>query len=360
MELWGTATSAPRGITKAAAEAEAGGWTGLSVVDSQNLSGDVFVALAMAATATRHLKLQTGVTNPITRTAANLAAAAASVDLVSKGRMEIGIARGDSALAHIGRAPARLEQFERYLGHLRTYLSGGHVPFEELTDIPLKAAPLVSALNLAETPKDSHIAWIAQAGGRQIPIEVAATGPKVIALAARTSDRVMLALGAIPERLQWGMDLAREARRKAGLDPDAISFGAYVTVGCHADPAAARDIVRGALSVQARFVVMHGKTSGPLTDSQKDVMHKLRDGYNMNQHNRAESEQAGILTPEFIDEYAITGTPDRVAERLQDLDGLGIEKLVMNGTRYGISAEIDESRELIEREVLPQLTPAEA
>ena len=79
MELWTTSWSAPRGIMRNARIAEEGGWDGLSVVDSRNLSGDSFVALAMAATVTQRLKLQTGVTNSITRTAATLAAAAASV-----------------------------------------------------------------------------------------------------------------------------------------------------------------------------------------------------------------------------------------------------------------------------------------
>ncbi|MDZ7727470.1 MAG: hypothetical protein U5Q44_04340 [Dehalococcoidia bacterium] len=36
----------------------------MTVVDSQNLSGDPYIALAMAAKATETLKLGTGVTNP--------------------------------------------------------------------------------------------------------------------------------------------------------------------------------------------------------------------------------------------------------------------------------------------------------
>ena len=87
---------------------EAKGWDGLSVVDSQNLSGDAFVALAMAATVTTRLKLGTGVTNSITRRAATLATAMASVHSVSRGRAVLGIGRGDSALAHVGRAPDRI------------------------------------------------------------------------------------------------------------------------------------------------------------------------------------------------------------------------------------------------------------
>ncbi len=355
MELWTHAYSAPRGIMKSAKIAEEGGWDGLSVVDSQNLSGDTFVALAMAATVTERLKLQTGVTNPITRTAATLAAAAASVNSISRGRMVVGIGRGDSALAHLGRGPARLKQFERYLRHLQAYLGGRHVPFEELVDIPTAAAPPMSELQLAEAPDDSFISWIAetQAGDRKVPVEVAATGPKVIAIAARTADRVMFALGAAPERLQWGIDLARQARRDAGLEPDAIKFGAYINCGCHPDIDTARNLVRGGLSVHTRFGVMHGKTSGPLTDSQNEVMQKLRNSYNMNRHTKADSEQARVLTPEFIDAYAIIGMPDRVVERIEGLRKLGIDKLVMHGTRSGVSVEADNSRKLIEAEVLP-------
>ena len=355
MELWTHAYSAPRGIIRSAKMAEDGGWDGISVVDSQNLSGDAFVALAMAATVTERLKLQTGVTNSITRNAAALATAIASVQTVSRGRAVLGIGRGDSALAHLGRAPARLGQFERYLRHLQAYLGGGHVPFDDIVDISLKAAPPMSELQLADAPDDSFIGWIAesQAGDRKVPVEVAASGPKVIGIAARTADRVMFTLGASTERLQWGIDLVREARTEAGLDPDAILYGAYVTCGCHPDIDTARELVKGGLTVHTRFGVMHGKTSGPLSDGQKEVMQNLRNSYNMKQHTKGDSDQAAVLTPEFIDEYAVIGMPDKVIERLEALAKLGIDKLVLGGTRAGASAESEEARKLVEAEVLP-------
>jgi 5,10-methylenetetrahydromethanopterin reductase len=49
-EYWTHATASPRAIIKQAAAIEQAGWDGLCVVDSQNLSGDPYVALAMAAT----------------------------------------------------------------------------------------------------------------------------------------------------------------------------------------------------------------------------------------------------------------------------------------------------------------------
>lgn len=115
MEIWTNCMPAPRGIVHEARALEESGWDGINVVDSQNLAADSFVALAVAATSTERLKLGTGVSNPVTRTAAVLASATATVHSVSRGRMTLGIGRGDSALAHLGRAPARLKQFERYL-----------------------------------------------------------------------------------------------------------------------------------------------------------------------------------------------------------------------------------------------------
>lgn len=101
-ELWTLGVASPRGVMRVAQHAEAAGWDGLCVVDSQNLSGDAYVALAMAATVTQRIGLGTGVTNSITRQAAVTASAIASVQRISNGRAVLGIGRGDSALAHLG------------------------------------------------------------------------------------------------------------------------------------------------------------------------------------------------------------------------------------------------------------------
>ena len=359
MEIWTSGIPAPRGIVRVARDLEECGWDGMNVVDSQNLAADPFIALAMAATATGRLKLGTGVANTATRTAAVLASTAATVQSVSRGRMVLGVGRGDSALAHLGRAPTRLGPFERYLRHLRIYLAGGEVPFGELTDIPDDVAPPVGALELAHAPSSSRIGWMAASAERdgKVPVEVAATGPKVIAVAARQADRVMFALGAHPDRVAWGIGLARDARREAGLDPDGIEYGAYVPLACHPDVAAARDMVRGGLTVAARFSIMHGRISGPLSEGGRAVMRSLREAYDMHKHTHGDSPQAGILTPDFIDEYAAVGPPDRVLDRLMRLRNLGLNKIVLNGSwRNAKGEEGPKSKHLIETEVLPHLS----
>src|SRR5947208_3561417 len=145
-----TTVASARGAARTAQEIEAAGWDGMLVVDSQNLSGDPYVALALAATATTKLGLGTGVTNSVTRHAAATATAITSVNRVSNGRAVLGIGRGDSALAHLGRAPARLAQFERYLRQLQAYLKGESVAFDDI-DIPYDVASPMSGLHLHDS-----------------------------------------------------------------------------------------------------------------------------------------------------------------------------------------------------------------
>lgn len=353
MQLWMTTVAAARGAARTAQEIEAAGWDGMLVVDSQNLSGDPYVALALAATATTRLGLGTGVTNSVTRHAAATATAITSVNRVSNGRAVLGIGRGDSALAHLGRAPARLPQFERYLRQLQTYLRGGAVSFDDI-DIPHDVAPPMSGLHLHDAPPASRIAWIA--GGAKVPVEVAASGPKVIAIAALHADRVMFALGADVERLTWGIALAKKTRQDAGLDPNGITFGAYLNLGCHTDMGTARSLVRGGLTTFARFSVMHGKTAVPTSAGDQQVLKALHSNYDMKAHTRGDSRQAGTLTDDFVDRFAIVGPPERCIERLKELQALGLDKVAISGATRGASEEAAAvGRKLVAERVLPEM-----
>src|SRR2546429_7143850 len=117
-EVWTTGIAWPGAVERAAARAEGAGFDGLAVVDSQNLAGDPWVGLALAARETERLGLGTAVTNPVTRHPAGTAAAAETLQVASAGRFVLGIRPGDPALAHPGPAPASLPTFDRYLAVL--------------------------------------------------------------------------------------------------------------------------------------------------------------------------------------------------------------------------------------------------
>ena len=353
MEFWTATVAAPNRSADFARRAEAAGWDGMLIVDSQNLSGDPYVCLALAAEATETLGLATSVTNPVTRHAAVTASSALSVQRLSRGRMVVGIGRGDSALAHLGRAPARLGWFERYVAHLQAYLRGEEVAFEAI-DIPGDAAGPTEVLGLAGEPETSSIRWIGD--GPKVPVEVVGTGPRVIAIAGRHADRVLLALGGEPQRVAWGIETARRAAEAAGRDPDALKFGAYVNVVCHDDPAVGRELGRASTGLFARFSVMYGEISGPADEAQAEVFRNLHDLYDMNAHGQAGGRQTTALTDEFIDGYAIVGAADHCASRLADLAELGIEKfLVMGPNLVAPSAEARAAAARITEDVLPRL-----
>ncbi len=49
----------------------------------------------------------------------------------------------------------------------------------------------------------------------------------------RHADRIILTLGANPERIRWGIETARQAAQSTGRDPGELKFGAYVNLVCH-------------------------------------------------------------------------------------------------------------------------------
>ena len=223
-----------------ATRAEEAGWHGIGILDNQNLCGDIYVSMALAARATERIQLSTDVTNPVTRHPAVTAGAIASIQEASEGRAVLGIGRGDSALAFVGHAPAYVRVLDSYLKALQAYLQGSSVAFDDLT-YWRGMAPPVGNLKLAETPADSRLRWL-DSRDKKVPVAVAASGPRVIGTAARHADIVMFALGADLGRLGWGLEQARTARREAGLEPDGIRYGAYVNIVCHPQLEAAREL----------------------------------------------------------------------------------------------------------------------
>ncbi len=190
--------------------------------------------MTLAARATSRLKLGPGVTNPLTRHAAVTASAISSIQEASDGRAMLGIGRGDSSLFNIGHKPVPPGVFERYVSDLQTYLSGGS----------LQAGDYASRLH-----------WTQGNDITKVPIDVGATGPKVIGIGARLAERVSFSLGSNPERLAWGMDRAREAVGAEGKMP---SFGAYLNVCVHDDVSRAAELVRPGVGIFAHFTSMTG------------------------------------------------------------------------------------------------------
>jgi len=335
LELWAMRIPEIGTVVAQAERAEALGWDGITFTDSQNLIGDPFVAVALAANATERLRFATGVTNAFTRHPAALANVAVTVQETSGGRFVLGIGRGDTALFHLGRKPEPVDRFAAAVTDLQAYLAN------ETIDCNGRPSRLLF-LDRCRQPK--------------VPLDVAVSGPRMIALGARLAERVTLAVGADPDRVAWALDLARKTAADAGRDPAEISFGAYVTVGCHPDLEAARGLISGAVAAFAHFSSMPGSTGAGLAEPDREVVAEVGRRYDSNHHLSNAAEHTAALTPEFVDRFAVVGAPEECARPLHELAGLGLERFVITGASFRADREhVRTSEELMTGELLPAL-----
>ena len=332
-EFWQLRFPVPGQSENVARLAEEAGFDGLYFADTQCLSGDIYSAMCLAARATTHLKVGTAVTNPVTRHPAVTASAIATVQVESGGRAVLGIGRGDSSLAYLGRKPASWKTLEAYVGQLQRYLRGDAVDLEGY---------------------ESRNMWIQTSEQPKVPVDVAATGPRVISLGARLAERVTFALGADSSRIRGAIDAARSARDSAGLDPSEVSFGAYVNVGCHDDLGQARQIVKGQVGAFAHFTGMSNANSRGLED-EKTFAH-IGANYDMANHGLAAGRHMQAVPDDFISRFAVTGPSSYCVDRLGELIALGLDRLVLlTGSRDGDPARIAASVGRLSSDVLPKL-----
>ena len=98
------------------AEIESLGFDHLWLTDSSLHARNPYAYLTLAATRSSRLTLGTAVTNPLTRHPAITAAAAATVDEISGGRMIVGIGAGDRPLLALGMKPASVDSLRASIG----------------------------------------------------------------------------------------------------------------------------------------------------------------------------------------------------------------------------------------------------
>jgi 5,10-methylenetetrahydromethanopterin reductase len=303
--------------TRVADACERAGWDGLLLGDSQNRYPEVWVELATAAAATTTLRLGTGVTNPITRDSAVTAAAAGTLQMASRGRVVLGIGRGDSSVAEVGQPPASVSNFESYVAQVRAYLHG--------EEVDRHGSP-------------SRLSWIGATDVPPVPIDVAASGPRSIAIGARHADRITFSVGADITRLRACL---REAHRTSAVEKRRPQFGAYLTVavGSNAEEAAA--LVRGTVAAMRRLLPEHHRLS--IADPM---------------HGSSASPDAVSLSVESIRNYAVVGSARECTIRLRDIVGLGISHLAIILGSDADPATIRASTERFEADVMPAIQSA--
>ena len=318
------------------------------VFDSQSLLCDPYVALSAAATSTTQLGLGIGVSNSITRHPAVAAASIASLQELSGGRAVLGLGRGNSSLAYLGAGPATLKEFERQVRQIRQYLSGEGV---DVTDFnaTIEDATAYQSIRTGVRPEKSRLEWLNPSVAPAV-LEVAATGPKVMAIGAAHGDRVSVSVGADPDKLAWAAETIRsrtpDGRRAPGRT-------AYVSLAVHDDLGRACELAAPEVAMHAHIMAFQTSQQCPLMPGEENVISRVAQVYDMTQHGNY-GPQTDALTEAFISNNAVVGNVDACVKKLRQMADLGFDRIVVMMPLRAGSAQPGLFK-LVERDVLPQL-----
>jgi len=321
-------------IGRLAREFEDAGWDGLAVGEAHGILPDPYVVLGAAAAATRELRLGTSVAVPL-RHPLLAADAMATVQAFSGGRARFVIGRGDGAMKVLQRGPLPVAEFEDYLRALQGFLLGEDVEINGDVSSMSRLADIDPSLAVAKPD-----------------VSVAATGPRMIEVAARWADGIDFSVGADLDRLRRSIALAHEACERAGRDPATLSLGCYLQIAATDGDSDAAEAVRGLIITHARF---SGNFSSRAAAVMERVLTAPRGGVaRTGRPGELDFYPKEALEDEAVRRFGIIGPADECAERLQEIVDLGLSNVYI-GTR-SVGVDLDEENTLhIGREVLSRL-----
>jgi 5,10-methylenetetrahydromethanopterin reductase len=329
------------GTTRVARILEDVGFDVLLCSDTQNVAPDPYATLALAAEGTSRITLGPGVTNLVTRHPAVTASAVMTLQVLSGGRAICGIGRGDSSLAHVGLRAPTTAQLRDGLLQLRGYLRG-------------------EAVGVVGDGLESRLRWVDPLKVPAVPLDLAATGPRTLRLAADVADRISLSLGAHPDLIRAAVDIIEARLAETGRPRRDVRIGAYLPVVVHDDADVAVQLARAGTALLAHFPATPGASDRHLPERWQEVTRRLAHGYDMARHSRSDGSHMALVDDEFIRWFAITGPPSACTERLLELREMGIEHVYTlgamgTGPRPAVPPEWLESHRRLGEQVVPAL-----
>jgi probable F420-dependent oxidoreductase len=307
------------------------GWT----YDSHVLWQEPYPLLTLAGISTSRLRLGLNVTNPGTREPTVTASAFATLQDVTGGRMIMGIGRGDSARRVIGYKPTTVAELEAAVTMMRDLMRGRSVSWNG-TEVELKWA----------------------SGLLEVPVYVAGYGPKVLSVAGRCADGVIVQL-ADPEIVEWIVGQVRQAAEGAGRDPSEVKVMVCAPAVVGADLPAARDQVRWfpAMVSNHVFDVLSKHDQSDLPRALWEYVENWsREQYDYADHSRVGAKHGEFVSDEICDRFCVLGTPEQHVEKLRRLESVGVDQwniyLMTEGQERTLGA--------YGREVIPHLAGAPA
>jgi 5,10-methylenetetrahydromethanopterin reductase len=278
------------------ARCEAAGLDGVGIHDHPSSGRDAYVALALAARATRRLALFPATSSPIVRHPLLLASLAHSLEELAPGRVRLTMAPGFISTRSIGKPRGTVTIMREAVRDVRRLLAGEAVGFGP-----------------TETRLRNHSAV-------PTPVYLLAAGPRMTELACEVADGAFLMVGLDAVAIRAARRHLAEGAHRAGRSLDGFPVVFVVTLGLGADAAVGGRWVRSWFAPGQPFLAYPSvanlrwlaEAGFPLPDP-------------LDPAAIAEDQARRIA-----DAFGLFGPPERCAERLlQAREEAGVEEVFL-------------------------------
>jgi 5,10-methylenetetrahydromethanopterin reductase len=283
--------------------AESLGYTHAWFGDSQNIWREAYVTLGAAAVGTSRIILGSGVTNAVTRHPSVVASAWATLSEMTEGRVVCGIGAGDSSLRTMGMKPMTLLDLEQAVNDLRAAWRGESVP---------------------ERSGGSayHLEYVS--GPRDIPLYIAASAPRILQLAGRIADGVVLLVGTDRRFIDGALAAIGKGAEEAGRSKEDVHVVLWTPTAIDQDERRAYDLVRAHV---ARVIIR--PLPAPLDSAKLAAIEEVRAAYDYYQHMHTQAHHGDLVTDDLVDLFALAGSPEACRSRVKDLKASGVDQIAI-------------------------------
>ncbi len=301
------------------------GWT----FDSHVLWQEPYVVYSQILAATNRMIVGPMVTNPGTRDWTVTASLFATLNDMFGPRTICGMGRGDSAMRVIGNTPNTLATLSESVAVIKGLAEGREVTYNGT---------------------QQRFPW---AKPTQLPVLMAAYGPKALKMCGEETDGFILQLADL-QLAEWMIAAVRDAAAGAGRDPDSL----YI---CVAAPAYVGDDVEHQRDQCRWFGGMVGNHVADLVDryggdgagvptALTDYI-RGREGYDYSGHGKAGHDHTDFVPDEIVDRFCILGDEDAHLDKLRALRDLGVDQFAI----YLMHDQQDETLSAYGERIIPAL-----
>jgi F420-dependent oxidoreductase-like protein len=316
--------------------AEDAGWD--SVWAAEAYGSDTATVLAWLASQTSKIKIGSGIFQMPGRSPAMTAMTAATLDILSNGRMILGIGTSGPQVAegwHGQRFGKQIQRTREYVEILRSTLARKRLEYDgDIYHLPLPDGP-GKALKLMISPVQERI-----------PIYLAAIGPNNTKLAGEVADGYMPFIFA-PERVADARALLEEGAARNGRSLNGFDIAPTVNVSIGDDVEKAWDTMRPILALYIGGMGSREKNFYNQAVQRlgfEDVAREVQDLY----LDGKKQEAAEALPGELIDKITLCGPADRIRDRLDAYRDAGVGTMVVTPMSFVPDERVQMVRQLAE------------